>query len=136
MASYLTEPKQAEKGAALIVQRNPLLAIEIETVAVEFGYFPYVVPQSRQFHAAYASACPSVVVVELYMEDVDGIEIVRWLISEASRTPVILTSTGDSQAAGAAIAMADLAGLFPLVVAPQPTNRNTVREALKAVHGL
>tara|TARA_R110000868_G_scaffold7354_17_gene40094 strand:- start:1006 stop:1461 length:456 start_codon:yes stop_codon:yes gene_type:complete len=123
----------AGRGVALILQDDPSQAVLAEAVSMEFGYEPLIINQARHLYTAQHSINPALIVLDLYMDELDGIEITRSLISARSHADVIMTITGDAVASRAAAAMADRAGLFRLVPVVSPIDAPALRAAFEVL---
>lgn len=119
--------KNAPNGIALVLQNNLSQSVNVEAVAMSFGYDPLVISRSRHIHTAYGSVKPALIVTDLFMEDFDGIDVIRWLIAQQCTTDVILTINGDEVIGRAAIAIAANAGLFRLIQVQTPGSVDDLR---------
>ncbi|MFQ5472952.1 MAG: response regulator, partial [Dehalococcoidia bacterium] len=54
----------------------------VRRVAEQMGYDVKVVTRSREFPEAYKTMCPTDILVDVVMPDVDGIELMKWLAQE------------------------------------------------------
>jgi CheY-like chemotaxis protein len=66
----------------LIVDDEPRFATFVERVAEPLGYEVEVTNHGRDFQAAYRRKRPDVVVIDMVMPDIDGNELVLWLVEQ------------------------------------------------------
>ncbi|HZD26868.1 MAG TPA: response regulator [Alphaproteobacteria bacterium] len=77
----------------LVVDDEPGFADLVQRVAEGLGYEATALSDARQFRAVYARVRPDVIVLDMVMPDVEGMELVRWL-SDAGCTARILVISG------------------------------------------
>jgi len=114
----------------LIVQDDHAFASATAKIAEELGYETLTIHSSTDFYQAYSLIRPAVIVMELLMQEVDGIEMVRWLIKQNNRAAVIMTVKSKPLLAEAAVALVKHANLFNITVLHQPLNSDDIREIL------
>ena len=115
----------------LIVQDDPTFAEKTATIAKDCGYSPLGIHNSNKFAQSYREALPAVVFMELFMPDIDGIEMVNWLIEEESQSPVIMTAKKTPDLAAPAVLIAEAAGLFSVSILAHPMVETDIRAALE-----
>lgn len=76
----------------LSVDDDPGMLSLIRRVASDLGFEVDIVSHGRSFMTAYAHNKPDVITLDLYMPDVDGIELIRWLGDVGCTARVILMS--------------------------------------------
>ena len=73
-----------------------------------------------------------VIFMELFMPDLDGTEMVSWLVKEKSRSRVIMTAKQTPELAAAAVLIAEAANLFTVTILAQPVSVKKIQGALQA----
>lgn len=76
----------------LSIDDDPDILSLIRRVAVDLGFEVDVVTHGSFFMAAYVRKKPDVITLDLYMPDMDGIELIRWLGDVGCTARVILMS--------------------------------------------
>ncbi len=95
-------PNMSERRL-LVVDDEADFAEIVRKVAERRDYRVEVLTESPEFAAAYAGFQPSVIVLDIVMPEVDGVEIVQWLAANGNQAPVILTSGYNPNFAKAAL---------------------------------
>jgi hypothetical protein len=88
--------KRAEGPSALIVQSSRERSEALSEVLCRLGYRCELAEDPRDFQRRYDEGEYEILVFDLFMESMDGIEIVQWLIGKSNRTNALLTSGGDN----------------------------------------
>jgi CheY-like chemotaxis protein len=76
----------------LIVDDLPALGEVVSRVAGNLGYEVRVTSHADEFKRDYESFNPTTVVVDIVMPDVDGIELIDWLIERGCKARVLVAS--------------------------------------------
>ncbi len=118
----------------LVIDDEPGFCNFVREVAEGAGYDVTIATGADEFRYAYEQQEPSVVVVDVVMPDVDGIELVNWL-GERGCTAQVLVMTGyNPQYADAAVVLGNVQGLSVRRYS-KPVRVATLREALGAPDG-
>ena len=80
------------KKRLLIVDDVPEVGDFVENVGRGLGFDTLVVNDSQEFEAAYQSFRPDVVVVDVVMPKVDGMELITYLAKERSDARILVMS--------------------------------------------
>ena len=85
----MTKPK------ILVVDDEPLMTNMISEVG-ELGGFDVIETNSaKEFQSAWQVHDPTVVIMDIIMPDMDGVELLKWLSEDKCLTPIILMSGYD-----------------------------------------
>ena len=103
----------------------------VRRVAERLAFDVEVTTRAEEFKTAYARFDPTVIVLDVVMPDVDGIELVRWLGSQGCQARIVIISGFDPNYARAAQSMGDFAGLKSIVRLKKPVNVAELENALK-----
>jgi DNA-binding response OmpR family regulator len=86
----------------LSVDDDPGVLSLIQGVAGDLGFEVDVVDRGSQFMAAYLRKRPDIVTLDLFMPEVDGIELIRWLADVGCTARIVLVSGQSPQYSGMA----------------------------------
>ena len=95
----------------LLVDDEPVLADFVATGARESGYDPILTSDDEQFRAEFLAARPDMVVLDLGMPGMDGIELLRFLAEQRFQAPVLIISGFDRRVLESAFRLGEAHGL-------------------------
>ena len=82
-------------GRLLIIDDEPPIAAALERIGKDCGYVVTTTTTAEDFKESYAAAQPTVIILDLAVPEVDGIELLRWLGNEGcAATVLIITGFG------------------------------------------
>ena len=132
-ASRTGEPVASGAGRRLLsVDDNLEIGALIGRVARRLGFATTVTNTAREFQAAFEREPPDVVVLDIFMPDMDGIELVRWIIQRRVDLQIIILSGNDPLFADAAILMAEARGVDRVDYLAKPVDVETLASILAA----
>lgn len=76
----------------LVVDDEPVLAGFVATAARETGYDPVLTADDQEFRTEFIANRPDMVVLDLGMPGMDGIELLRFLAEHGFKSPVLIIS--------------------------------------------
>jgi DNA-binding response OmpR family regulator len=76
----------------LVVDDEPVLAGFVATAARESGYDPVLTADDQEFRGEFLANRPDMVVLDLGMPGMDGIELLRFLAEHSFQSPVLIIS--------------------------------------------
>lgn len=114
----------------LIVDDEPRFAAFVEKVAVPLGYSVEITTHGREFQSAYRRELPDVVVIDMVMPDIDGNELVLWLVDQDCQAEIIIITGYHPDYAVNARLLAEFKGLRSVSTLSKPVNVLRLREAL------
>ena len=79
----------------LLIDDEPALAAFFASAASECGFAPTVTNNDHEFRDSFLAERPHVVVLDLGMPGMDGVELLRFLADENYRAPVLIISGFD-----------------------------------------
>ncbi len=89
------EPGAATPRRVLILDDNPEIARFIGRVVEIVGLEAKVTTSPEDFQTAFESFSPHVVILDVVMPDIDGIEMLDWLHGQGCEARIILVSGHD-----------------------------------------
>jgi CheY-like chemotaxis protein len=115
----------------LIVDDEPRFAAFVGRVAERMGYEVEVTTHGRDFKKAYLHQSPDIVVIDMVMPEIDGNELVLWLVDqECSANIIIITGYHPDYAVNARL-LAEFKGLRSVATLSKPVSVHRLRDALK-----
>ena len=120
----------------LIVDDEPDFLIVVRRVAERLGYEVETMTDGRNFKQAYARFEPMVVILDMIMPEVDGIELIEWLAEVQSKAQIIIISGFTPIYAKTAVTLGEAKGLLSISRLAKPVSLAaltvTLTEALAA----
>lgn len=114
----------------LIVDDEPRFAAFVERVAEPLGYNVEVTNHGRDFKSAYQREQPDTVVIDMVMPDIDGNELVLWLVEQRCAAEIIIITGYHPDYAVNARLLAEYKGLRSVATLSKPVSISRLREAL------
>lgn len=116
----------------LVVDDDNEILNVIRTVAESAGHIVEVVNHGGRFMTAYVRTKPDIIVLDVVMPDVDGIELIRWLVDVGCTARIIITSGAHGGGYGEmAGSLARAAGVANVVTLPKPFHIRDLRSVLQ-----
>jgi CheY-like chemotaxis protein len=119
----------------LIVDDEPRFATFVERVAEPLGYEVEVTNHGRDFQAAYLRDRPDVVVIDMVMPDIDGNELILWLVEQRSAADIVIITGYHPDYAVNARLLAEFKGLRSVVTLSKPISVTRLRGTLANLAG-
>jgi CheY-like chemotaxis protein len=119
----------------LIVDDEPRFASFVARVAEPLGYDVEVTNHGRDFQAAYLRKRPAIVVIDMVMPDIDGNELILWLVEQRCAADIIIITGYHPDYAVNARLLAEFKGLRSVVTLSKPISVTRLREALVNLGG-
>ncbi len=113
----------------LVVDDRPEMGEMVRRVASGLGYDVQVTTHANEFMEIFDVFDPSVVVLDIVMPDIDGIELVKWLYERGSRVRVFVTTAFNPRYAEMAETLGEAKGLDVSLI-KKPFRVAELREAL------
>ena len=98
----------------MIVDDEPDFLVVVRRVAERLGFEVECMTHGRDFKQAYARFDPTVVILDMIMPEVDGIELVEWLGGVRCKARIIIVSGSTPFYAKAAVALGEARGLLSI----------------------
>lgn len=95
----------------LLVDDEPALADFIASAARECGYDATLTSDDEQFREEFRAIRPDMVVLDLGMPGMDGIQLLRFLAEERFQSPVLIISGFDRRVLESAFRLGEARGL-------------------------
>lgn len=115
----------------LAVDDDPAILRLIEHVAGGLGFAVETVADGGAFKASYLRVQPDVVTLDIFMPEVDGIELIRWLISIEAKARVIIISGSSGLFTELGERLATARGSLRIAKLPKPFRVEELRDVLR-----
>lgn len=114
----------------LIVDDEPRFAAFVERVASRLGFRVEVTVHGSDFQAAYRRQPPDTIVIDMVMPDIDGNELILWLVEQGCRADILIITGYHPDYAVNARLLAELKGLRSVTTLSKPVSVSRLRQAL------
>ncbi len=102
----------------------------LEDLLADTGYRTVIAGNAAAFKQAYAELDPTVVVLDMVMPDVDGFELMQWLIDQGYTSKVVLITGFSTRYAEMAAKLGADHGLTEVITLSKPVRTADLRDAL------
>lgn len=113
----------------LLIDDEPALAAFVAKAADLCGFEPVVAEEDQEFRERFIAEQPRMVVLDLGMPGMDGVELLRFLADQGYRDPVLIVSGFDRRVLDSAFRLGEALGLQMV----GPLEKPTRLEALEAI---
>jgi len=114
----------------LVIDDEPALANFVAHVARDCGFAPTLTSDDRRFRDAFRAEQPDIVVLDLGMPGMDGVELLRFLAGEDRRPPVLIISGFDRRVLESAFRLGQALGLAMLGPLEKPVRAEDLEQLL------
>lgn len=114
----------------LVIDDEPAFGGYVKEVAEGLGYGVLVTSKADEFAEAYESFDPTVIVLDVVMPEVDGIELVQWLAQEKCKAKIIIVTGYNPHYADAAKRLVSAGDLPSVQTLTKPISLADLRAAL------
>lgn len=114
----------------LVIDDEPTLAEFVAQVASDCGFQPVLTADDRSFRDSFRSERPDVVVLDLGMPGMDGVELLRFLADEDNRAPVLIISGFDRRVLESAFRLGEALGLQMVGPLEKPVRAHALERLL------
>ncbi len=114
----------------LVVDDEPEFGEYVRKVAVGLGYEVEVTSSGKSFMKAFESLEPSVIILDLVMPGIDGVELVQWLVERGCTARLIVITGYNPKYAELAGKLAEARGLSSVTTLTKPVKLSRLRDAL------
>ncbi|MDG4597848.1 MAG: response regulator [Candidatus Contendobacter sp.] len=116
----------------LVVDDEPEFGELVRKVAVNLGYEARVTTSGREFQDAYHELRPTMIVMDMVMPEMDGNELVLWLMEQRYAAHLIIITGYSPDYAKDARVLAEFNGLRSVTALTKPIGLAKLREALNS----
>lgn len=119
----------------LVVDDEPEFGEFVRKVAVDLGYEVQVTTNGRAFQRAYDAFQPTTVVLDMVMPELDGNELVLWLMQQQYSSDLIIITGYSPDYAKDAKRLAEFKGLRSVTTLTKPIRLAKLRAVLGGQEG-
>ena len=117
----------------MTVDDDPRACRIVERIAERIGYDVLSLNESGQFHSAYEYFQPDVIILDLRMEQIDGVELLRFLADSKSKAQIVLMSGMDERLLATTTNLGRSMGLDMLMPFQKPVDIDLLRSWLEQI---
>lgn len=117
-------------GRLLVIDDDPLMGDFVRIIAESLGFLVEVYVDAKGFKAAVAKIDPDVIILDLTMPRIDGIELIGYLADRKSQARVFIMSGFDPAVQRMAMTLGEDRGLRMADIIPKPVRAARLREIL------
>ena len=114
----------------LVVDDEPEFCELVRKVAADMGYEVQVATNGHTFQAAYLTLQPTLIVMDMVMPEMDGNELVLWLVEQGYAADLVIITGYNPDYAKDARLLAEFKGLRSVTTLTKPIRIARLREAL------
>ncbi len=114
----------------LVMDDDPNFAEIVRMVAEAPGFSVTAISNPWQFKKTYETIEPSVVVLDIVMPEIDGIELIQWIADQEHKAKIIVVSGWDASYVKSARTLAQVKGLDSIETLTKPISLSDLRKAL------
>ena len=115
----------------LLIDDEPALAEFVAKAADLCGFEPSIAEQDQEFRDKFHEHRPQMVVLDLGMPGMDGVELIRFLADEDFKDPVLIISGFDRRVLDSAFRLGSALGLQMVGPLEKPTRLEEIETILK-----
>ncbi len=114
----------------LIVDDDADFGQHVRRAAEEMGYEVRVTTAAPEFKEAYEDFDPALIVLDMVMPEVDGIELINWLADQRCQARLIIVTGYTPRYAEMAKLLSDAKGMAAATALSKPVKLADLRKAL------
>ena len=114
----------------LVIDDEPDFGTFVQTVAERMGYDVRVTTKADQFAETYETFAPTVIILDVVMPEVDGIELVQWLAQEKCKARILIVTGYNPHYADAAMRLVSADDPLDVKTLSKPISLAELRAAL------
>lgn len=114
----------------LAIDDEPDFMEIVREVAEGLGYEVRTTDKADEFAEIYESFDPTVIVLDMVMPEVDGVELAHWLAHEKCQAKIFFVTGHNPRYADAAQDLVESGDLVSVTTLSKPVSLSTLREAL------
>jgi DNA-binding response OmpR family regulator len=117
----------------LLIDDEPALAAFVAKAADMCGFEPVIAEHDQQFRDSFRDSRPQMVVLDLGMPGMDGVQLLRFIADEEFKEPVLIISGFDRRVLESAFRLGEAMGLQMVGPLEKPARLEELEEILTKV---
>jgi DNA-binding response OmpR family regulator len=117
----------------LLIDDEPALAAFVAKAADLCGFAPLIAETDQQFRDSFLEARPRMVVLDLGMPGMDGVQLLRFIADQEFKDPVLIISGFDRRVLESAFRLGEAMGLQMVGPLEKPARLEELEEILTKV---
>ena len=117
----------------LLIDDEPALAAFVAKAADLCGFEPVIADDDQHFRDSFLKSRPQMVVLDLGMPGMDGVQLLRFLADEGFKDPVLIISGFDRRVLESAFRLGSALGLQMVGLLEKPARLEELEEILTKV---
>jgi len=114
----------------LIVDDEREFGDYVKTIALEIGFSVTVTENATDFMTSYSKKIPSVIVMDMVMPGIDGVELINWLARQKCTAKIIVVTGFNPRYIELAEDLGGAKGLSKIKTLTKPITPEDMRKAL------
>ena len=116
----------------VVLEDDKPFAQRVVDFAADSGFDAAVAPSVAEFMEQFDATRPSVIVMELVLQEQDGLELIRWLLSQGSAAHLVVITGYSRSYARAAEMLVNARGGMSITVHDKPIDDEALKSVLTA----
>lgn len=114
----------------VVLEDDKTFAGRVVDIAADIGFDAAVAPSVAEFKERFDGSRPAVVVMELVLQEHDGLELIRWLFDQGSTAHLIVITGFSRSYARAAEMLVHARGGLSITIEEKPIDDEALRAVL------